>query len=249
MKNITLIAFLSAIGFLTACKKNGGTDANGNPNKLKWYIENAVSGGSNVTDSFSVSYDNNNRLIALSSPQLKLVYAYPSSKTFTLDLYEYGQLDIHEIAYINSASLLDSTFQYNNTYDTTTEKYIYNGNLLMREITYDYSGHVSAISSQDDYTYDNNGNMIKDVNSDGFGNINYMSIFTYTDKPTNVLVTPTYYPQPSKFLPATQQLADGGGNVYAVVNYTYVFDSSGRLTKETDTDTSGDVDTKTYVYQ
>jgi hypothetical protein len=58
-----------------------------------------------------LTYDNSDRLTGLTSPLLRLAYAYPTSKTFTLDLYEYGQLSIHEIAYINSASWLDSTFQ------------------------------------------------------------------------------------------------------------------------------------------
>jgi len=249
MKNTTLIALLLAVVFLPACKKNGGTGANGNSNKLKWYIEDAINGASHVTDSFSVSYDNQDRLTGLTSPALKFVYAYPTPATFTLDLYEYGQPDIHEIAYINSAGFVDSTYQYNNTYDTTTEKYIYSGGLLTREKTYDYSGGVPGLFRQDDYTFDKDGSMIEDVNTDGYGNINYISDFTYTDKPLSVRINPTYFPQPSKFLPATQKVTDGSGNPIITITYGYDFDSHGRLTKETDTGSDGEVATKTYVYQ
>jgi hypothetical protein len=91
--------------------------------------------------------------------------------------------------------------------------------------------------------------MTQDVNSDGYGNINTIATFTYTDKPLNVRINPTYYPQPSKFLPATQRLMDGSGALYATVNYVYVFDGSGRLTKETDTVSDGEIATKTYVYE
>ena len=86
--------------------------------------------------------------------------------------------------------MLDSTFQYNNTNDTTTEKYTYNGNLLTRQATYNYTSLGSSISGADDYTYDTNGNMIKDVNSDGLGNNNTIATFTYTDKPLNVRINP-----------------------------------------------------------
>ena len=243
-----LAAFACVLFFLASCKKNSGTDASGNPNKLKWYIEYVNTGTSSVTDSFSVSYDNENRITGLSSALLKFVYAYPTNKTFTLDLYEYGQLSIHEIAYINSTQFVDSTFQYNNTNDSTTEKYIYNGSLLTREKTYDYSSAGSNISSQDDYTYDNDGNMIKDVSSDGYGTTNTIASFTYTTNPLNVRINPTFYPQGSKYLPATQKLTDGSGNLIATVTYTYTFDGRGRLTKETDNVSDGEVATKTYVY-
>ena len=180
---------------------------------------------------------------------MRIAYTYVSSKSFTLDLYEYGQLSVHEIGYINSASYIDSTFQYNNVNDTTTQKFIYNEDLLTRQITYSYSLLIASISSQDDYTYDNNGNMTKDVNSDGFGNINTTATFTYTSHPLNVTINPTYYPQQSKYLPATQKVTDGGGNLIISITYAYTFDGSGRLTKETDTANDGEVATKIYVYE
>ena len=243
-----LTAFACALFFLASCKKNNGNDSNGNPNKLKWYIESFSSGTSTETDSFAVAYDNEDRITGLSSPILKFVYAYPTSKTFTLDLYEYGQLSIHEIAYINSSQFVDSTFQFDNTSDTTTEKYTYTGSLLTQEKTYDYSSLGSSISSQDDYTYDNNSNLARDVNSDGSGYVNTIATFTYTTTPVNVRISPTYYPLASKFLPATQKVTDGSANLIGTITYTYTFDSRGRLTRETDTISTGEVATKTYVY-
>lgn len=233
---------------LSSCKKDNSTSTTGSANKLKLYIEDATNTSYNEIDSFNLTYDGQNRITSLYSSKLKTVYAYPSSNTFTLDLYTYGVLDIHEIAFINSSSLVDSTFQYDNTNDTTTEGYVYSGKLLMRKSTYDYSASSGAqINTQDDYTYDNNGNPIKDIQSDGYGNVYTISTFTYTDKLLNYSIGPTYIPQ-SKNLPATQAQTDGLGNPIANLTYTYVFDSSNRVVKETDALDNGESVVKTYVY-
>lgn len=167
---------------------------------------------------------------------------------FTLDLYTNGAFKVHEIAYINSPSLVGSTFQYDNTNDTTTKGYVYSGKLLMQKSTYDYSALTGAeINTQDDYTYDNNGNPIKDIQSDGYGDVNTTSTFTHTDKLLNYSIGPTYIPQ-SKNLPATQVQTDGSCNHIETVTYTYVFDSSNRLTKETDALDTGESVMETYVY-
>jgi hypothetical protein len=246
IKHLTLFAL--AVFLLVSCKKNSGTNAAGNANKLKTYIETEQTNGTTQSDTFSVTYDNNNRLTGLISPNLKFVYAY-QSKTYTLDLYENGALSIHEIYYINGSSYVDSTLQYNNTNDTTTEGYVYNGTVLTTLFTYFYVNGSPTIDSRDDYTYDNSGNIIKDAQSDGFGNVNLVYAYTYTTNPINARINPTYYPLQAKFLPATLKLTDGFGNSQGIITYTYVFDSSNRLVKETDAADNGDVSTKTYIYE
>jgi len=243
-----LFAGLFVLCLFAACKKSGGSNSSGNSSKLKTYIEYVQTGSSIITDTFAVAYDNNNRIISVTAPNLGFVYTY-SDKSFTLDLYENSQLSIHEIAWLNSIPYVDSTFQFDNTSDTTTEGYIYTGNQLTRETTYSYSNGVATIDTRDDYTYDNSGNGIKDVQSDGQGNILTISTFTYTNKPLSVTISPIYFAPGSKYLPATQQQTDGTGNPIASVTYSYVFDSSGRLTKETDTINNGEVASKTYIYE
>ncbi|GGB06502.1 hypothetical protein [Puia dinghuensis] len=239
--------YVIALYLLVSCKKNNGANSSGNANKLKMYIEDAKTSNSHVTDSFNVTYDNDNRITSLASPALKFVYTY-SSKSFTLDLFENNQLSIHEIFYINSASYVDSTFQFDNTNDTTTEKYIYTGSLLTRDTTYSYSSAGTSIDTRDDYTYDNNGNTIKDVQSDGQGNINQITTFTYTTYPLSVRTNPTYFAPGAKYLPATQKVTDGAGSPIGTITYSYAFDGAGRLTKETDSADNGDVVVKTYIY-
>jgi hypothetical protein len=243
-----LFAGLFILCLFASCKKNSGSDSSGNANKLKSYIEDVQIGSSHVTDTFAVAYDNDNRIISVTSPNLGFVYTY-SDKSFTLDLYENGQLSIHEIAWLNSIPYVDSTFQFDNIGDTTTEGYIYTGNQLTRETIYSYSNGVATIDTRDDYTYDNSGNVIKDVQTDGQGNVNTIFTYTYTNKPMNVKISPIYYAPASKYLPATQQHSNGTGNPTASVIYSYVFDSSGRLTKETDLINNSEVDTKTFIYE
>ena len=235
LQSLFLPVALLFILFISSCKKENSNDTtNNNPNKLKLYIEDATNTSFGAIDSFTVSYDGNNRLTGLTSPNLKFVYAY-SSNSFTLDLYEYGQVSIHEIYYINSSSLVDSTLQFDASGDTTTEKYVYSGKLLTSLSTYDYTTAGGAeIYSENDYTYDNNGNVIKEVDSDGNGDVNTISIFTYTDKPLNFSTSPIYLPVGSKYLTATKSQTDGSGNPDCYNCFSYVFDSQGRVTKETD---------------
>lgn len=242
-----LSAGLFILCLFASCKKSGGSNSTSNSNKLKTYIETDQNGSYHITDSFAVTYDNNNRIISVASPNLKFVYTY-SDKSFTLDLYENSQLSIHEIAWLNGIPYVDSTFQFDNTSDTTTESYVYSGNELTRKITYSYSSQGTTIDTRDDYTYDNNGNGIKDVQTDGQGNIITTSTYTYTNKPLNVTTSPIYFAPGSKYLPATLQQSDYNGNQIAAITYSYLFDSSGRLTKETDSVNTGEVATKTYIY-
>ncbi|HEV2481857.1 MAG TPA: hypothetical protein VGS79_19455, partial [Puia sp.] len=201
-----LTYFALAICLLASCKKNSGTNSNGSSNKLKMYIEAEQTGGTSLTDTFYVSYDNNNRITGLSSPQLKFVYAY-QSKSLTMDLYEYNQLSIHEIFWLNNASVVDSTLQYDNTNDTTTEGYDYNGNLLTAKLTYNYTSSGGAsIDMREDFTYDNAGNLLKDVQSDGYGNVNQVTTYTYTTHAVDLPVNPTYQPLQAEYLPATETL-------------------------------------------
>jgi hypothetical protein len=245
LKHLTYFAL--ALCLLASCKKNSGTNASGDANKLKTYIETDQVNGTTQSDTFAVSYDNDNRITGLVSPNLKEIYTY-QSKSYTLDLYVNGALSIHELFYINGSSLVDSTLQYNNTNDTTTEGYVYNGTSLTTLFTYDFINNIASIDSRDDYTYDNSGNLLKDVQGDGYGNVNLVYTYTYTTYPLNARINPTYYPLQAKYLPATLKLTDGFGNSQGSIAYTYVFDSSNRLTKETDTGDNGDVVTKTYIY-
>ena len=196
-----------------------------------------------------MTYDGNNRIISVASSNIKFIYTYNSNVNFTLDLYTNNLLDIHEVFYVNSALSVDSTFQYNNTNDSTTEKYIYIGKLLSHRTTYRYSkSSGSRIDTQNDYTYDNNGNPIKDTQIDSIGNIKTIFTYTYNSSILNFSTSPLYFAPKSKNLPATLAVTDGLGSAIVSVTYTYLYDNSGRVTKETDTLDNGEIVVKTFVY-
>ncbi|MBS1605762.1 MAG: hypothetical protein JST42_24090 [Bacteroidetes bacterium] len=242
--NLRSLLTLSAVVFFAAsCKKNSDSSPSGVSSKLKLYIEDASATPYGTIDTFAVGYDNNNRITSLSGKSLRFAYAYTGSTGFTMDLFEQGLLSIHEMGFIKG-SYVDSTFQVNNTQDTTTEKYIYSGTQLASRITYDYSGGRPVLYDRENYTYDGNGNLIKTVQLDGT-----TTTYTYTDKPFQLTVNPSYYPVQAKNLPATEKQTDGGGNVVATVAYTYEFDNQGRVVKETDALSGGFVVVKLYVYQ
>ncbi|MBS1914692.1 MAG: hypothetical protein JST87_00310 [Bacteroidetes bacterium] len=251
MKSKFLIVVATVLFLLlTACKKSNSNNGTGTDSKykLKTYIEDASQSSLGLVDTFAVSYDGNNRITGLSSPLVSTLYTY-SSNSFTVDVLENGQPSIHEIDYINSSSLVDSSFQYNDTNDSTTEKYIYSGTQLVTLKEYNYSKvSGSQIEAQDDYTYDNNGNVIKDVNSDGMGNINTLTTVTYTDMPLTLNLGPVYLPIISKYLQASKTVKDAFGNLQESVTFSYTFDSSGRVTQETDTIDDGEIIIKKYIY-
>lgn len=196
-----------------------------------------------------MTYDANNRLTGLLSTILSDVYTYGSGKSFTLDLYTYEIFSIHEIFYINNSSLVDSTLQFDNTNDTTTEGYLYNNGQLTRKSTYNYRQTTgSQIYMQEDFTYDNNGNLLKDIVSDGYSNVNTISTYTYTDYAYNPLYGPHYLPVLSKYWLATQIQTDGSGNILATITSTDVIDGNGRVTKETDLANNGQSVIKSLIY-
>ena len=247
MKWKAIIVPALVLASFSSCKK----DSSNNPattNKLKMYIEDATNTPVDAIDSFSLTYDGQNRVTSLYSTSIKTVYTYNSNNTFDVDLYINGVLNVHELVYVNSSSLADSTFQYDNTADTTTEGYVYSGGLLAQLTSYNYSAVTGAqINTQDNYTFDNNGNVIKDIQSDGSGNVITITTYTYTGGILDYYIGPVYFPQ-DKNLPATQIQTDGSGNLISSVAYTYVFDSSNRVIKETDAENNGQSVVKTFIY-
>ena len=180
--------------------------------------------------------------------QLKWLYNYGGKNSYTLDLYSHGALDIHEDNFLKG-SLVDSAFQYNNTQDSSTDKYVYDGDRLLSDTYYHYTAAGGAVLFLTYvYTYDDKGNMLTGKELDENGKPNYTNSYTYTDKPMQGRITPIYEPLASKFLPATAKNVDNLGRMVASITFTYEFDSKGRITKATATDVSGYAASKYYGY-
>jgi hypothetical protein len=161
--------------------------------------------------------------------------------SYTGDIYNSNAISIHEVFFLNSNSFVDSTFQYNDTNDSTTEKYIYNSSKQLATLKeYDYSIVTGAqLSNTTTYTYDSNGNQI--TATDNFS----VTTYEYTTLVNNLVVGAPYFPV-NKNLVKTTTNTSGGTTV--ILNHTYTFDGSNRLSTEKITDDAGDIVIKTYTY-
>lgn len=238
---------LTGISFLWSCKKDNSSTDTGSSSYPKTYTEDIRSSviGNSVTI-YDLTYDGNNRLTGLTAtpapPLLNFVYAYPSANTVSMDLFDHGNLSIHENFWLNGSSKVDSTFQFDDSGDTTTEKYTYDAShLLVQQKEYDYSHSGSTLSNTTNYTYDNQGNATQSVDDQGTTTYTY-----YTDLPYTLNVGQPFIPVPSYFI-KTLTLTSGGTTETGTHYYT--FDSSKRLLKDSATTTGSDlIVIKSYTY-
>jgi len=244
MKNMLLpFAFFLFI----ACKKNNDTLSNGSSSLPKTYTEDIRSTGFNSLTTYNLTYDGNNRITSMTAiPEpavVKFVYTYSSNNSLTMDLYNSNVLSIHEILWLNGSGKLDSTFQYNDTHDSSTEKYIYNSNKQILQIkNYNYSSSGSELDHTTDYTYDNLGNAVTESTSNG----NSTNYTYYSDLPNTMTMGQTFNPQ-SKYFIKTASSSSSGTPITAT--HFYSFDSSNRLVKDSAVTTGvSAVLIKSYTY-
>jgi len=244
MKNMLLpFAFFLFI----ACKKNNDTLSNGSSSLPKTYTEDIRSTGFNSLTTYTLTYDGNNRITSMTAiPEpavVKFVYTYSSINSLTMDLYNSNVLSIHEILWLNGSGKLDSTFQYNDTHDSSTEKYIYNSNKQILQIkNYNYSSSGSELDHTTDYTYDNLGNAVTESTSNG----NSTNYTYYSDLPNTMTMGQTFNPQ-SKYFIKTASSSSSGTPITAT--HFYSFDSSNRLVKDSAVTTGvSAVLIKSYTY-
>ncbi len=150
-------------------------------------------------------------------------------------------LSIHEVFFLNSNSLVDSTFQYNDTFDSTTEKYIYNNaKQLVTLKEYDYSLLTGGVlSNTTNYKYDGNGNQISAM--DDYS----ATYYDYTALANTLVIGAPYFPT-NKNLVKTSTYSFGVTTI--ILNHTYTFDGNNRLSSEKITDGAAYTLIKTYTY-
>jgi hypothetical protein len=247
MKSLNLFSFiLIAATVFTSCQKEVNSTPPATQALPKTYTETITSTIiDNSSTTYNLTYDGSNRLtslISVSDPGNKFIYQY-SDASYTLDLYEGGTVAIHEIFFINSnIGLIDSTFQYNNTNDSMTEKYLYNqAKQPVSYKEYNYSVVTGAVLfNTSAYTYDNTGNMISVTDTNSVTTNTY-----YTDYLTSFSLSGIYSFQ-NKNLVKTTTYTSGGDTVS--LTHTYTFDSSNRLTVDSALGSNGDLFVKTYTY-
>jgi YD repeat-containing protein len=247
MKNTVFLSVIITICFLYSCKKDNNNPNSNSSSLPKTYTEDIRSSviGNSVT-TYNLNYDANNRLTSMSSmpapPVLNFIYKY-ADKSLTLDMYEQNELSIHEIFWLNAASLIDSTFQYNNTDDSSSEKYFYNGNMqLIQQKNYDFYTSGSILNKTTNYTYDNSGNVITATDDQG----NATTYIYYTDLPNTFSMGQTYLPNTANLVKSTTLTS---GSYTETATHFYSFDSSKRLIKDSATTSVSDfIAIKSYTY-
>ena len=252
MKKFTLfVAVATFVVALSSCQKE---PSNNTPPatslKVKTYTEDVKSSVlGNFAATYNLSYDGNDRLTTMvdaADPGDKFVFAYPSSSTFTMDLFNNNVFDLHVDYFLNSHSLIDSSFQYNNTNDTSTEKYVYNpAKQLIKLYEYDYYSTTGpSLWNITNYTYDGVGNMVKSEDTDDY-------VYTYEYDNTKVYLMP----QVSPFTGTSQKAGlikkmtlTESSTVTATITYTYTFDSKDRVSTIRHDYVGGDVVIFKYTY-
>jgi len=246
--------FFAAIGMialLTSCSKSSDTTQSYLTGRVKTYTEAVTYTGGSYSTTYNLSYDGAGRLVTMvdaTAPGDKFVYSYgPTS--YTMEIFNSGILDIHEDFFLNNAGFPDSTFQYNSTLDSMTERMIYNGNnQLTTYKEYDYSKVTGAsLFNTTTYTYNSDGTLLKTVDTDGESYIyDYYANLVYQYpmiNPGDFISNPV---TGAKNLIHTQTFKQGGVTIDAA-DYTYTFDANNRISTAKATSTNGTV-TKTYTY-
>jgi len=242
-KNLILFSFGAAL-LLAACQKDKQPDANSNVLKVKNYSEKVVSSdGDSIVANYNLSYDANNRITAINQievPGNKFMFTYESDSKYSMEIYLMGALSIHEDFFLNSRHLVDSTYQYNDEEDTTSEKYLYNANNQLTTVKEFYNSVVDNVTT---YTYDNDGNVVKTTDTD-----NQVETFDYY--PDLVYAMPFTNPLQSA-IPAhlvKNHKITSNGYVVANIVSTYTFDSNKRISTITQTLDDGSLAIQTFTY-
>ncbi len=245
MKNTLSVFVILSTLIISSCSKS-----NDNPNaavKLpKTYTEDIRSSALSSLITYNLTYGGNGQLQSMvSTPDAsvsKFIFQYPSSLTVTMDMYTGNALSIHENIWLNTNSFADSTLQYNNTQDTTTEKYFYGANNLMEQAKYyDYHSTGTVLTGTTTYNYDANGNVATQTDNPG-GTTTY----TYYDVLNTFSLGNTFTPGPINLIRSAT--LDNGGTPITAMHY-YSFDSDNRVIKDSITTTASDlVVVKSYTY-
>jgi len=248
--NSPILVSFCTIVMLSSCQKDKQPDTNATLNKVKTYTESiATPGSATIVATFNISYDANNRITSVTQAEIpgnKFSFSYTSDTRYSMDLFVAGAISIHEDFFLNSNSLFDSTYQYNDTQDTTTEKYVYNSNnqlITLKEYNYSKS-YGSEIDNITSYTYDPDGNIVKATDTDNqIETFDYYPDLAYPMPITN----PASKSVKAMNLVKTHKVTSNGYLVGSTV-YTYTFDSNKRISTITQTADDGTVGTQTFTY-
>lgn len=245
MKTIA-ISLVTLIVVSASCKKD--SDSSGpSSQKLKAYTEDITAIGGRVVETYNINYDGQGRLTSLVSvtkPGYRLEYTYQNNDKFTYEKLEGDQVTFHSTNYLNSHSLVDSTYQFNHLHDTISYKYLYDEeNRLVKKNEYIHSYLIPypVLVNEIKYQYDLKGVLTKIQESFAEITYRYDSLHLNT-----VQLEPSYFPFQEK-LPTHTYTTRHGRTVE--IEHTYQYDEHNRLVQERAAGNDGKITLKTYTYQ
>ena len=211
--------------------------------RIKTYTEDYTASSGHYVTTYNLSYDASGKIISLvsaTSPGDRFEYKYATGMV-TLDLYNANVLAIHELLFLNSNSFIDSTVADNGPDDSTSEKYEYNAAKQLTKLTsYNILGGAHTVDDVSNYFYDGNGNQIKEVSKYFVTTYDY-----YPNLKNPITFQSPFLPTPTLLIKTT---TNTNGGTVVVLNHTYTFDSSNRLSTEKVVADNGEILIKTYTY-
>jgi hypothetical protein len=238
--SFSLTGFILIQLLLVSCQKQldieiptGGGGGGVITSKIKTYIE-SING---VADTFNVVYDASDRISSITHlpPGIgKFAYEYNGTTSINFKIYDgigNTNVSIHESYYLNSNQKVDSSFQYNDTQDTSSAKFIYNQANLLTEARYyenDAAGK-SILITVENYTYDAIGNRLTTVIRSAGNNIISTTTYTYNNILNNTWLVPANLPPSNKNLPLTQVETNALNVETSRLTYEYTFDAQSRV--------------------
>lgn len=213
--------------------------------RIKTFTQDISTSSIQYSETFTLTYDNSGRVINLVSAQIPgnyFNYNYAADNTYTLDIVQDSISSIHIKYFLNSFSLVDSSIQWNDANDTSTEKYTYNSSrqlVNLKQYNYTLAGG-SVLYNSHDYSYDSNGNLSEETDGTSTTKYDY-----YTNYLNNISIGERYF-YTNTHLTKTTYYATGSSN--GKLDHTYTFDSNNRVLTEKQVSSAGDVILKTYTY-
>jgi hypothetical protein len=229
MKFRLLLSLITVMLF--GCKKDGddSTDKlNSDLHNVKTMIVASDVGYGVQTDTFNITYDNQNRLLSRIS-----IGARAQTYLFTYEKDRYyqdmttGASTVRATYILNSRKLVDSSINpYTSNYTLYT-KYIYNSKdqLIERREHQSVNNNPQVLTDHLYFTYDADGVLLK---REGLYDINE---YKYDQVIKNTVNLGIPYMQVTKQLP-TEVLVYTKGNLSDRYTYSYTFDAQGRIASQ-----------------
>jgi hypothetical protein len=218
---------------------------------VKTYIVDETNAAGHRVDSFTVYYDATDRILKALSPDSSVLFRYLSGTTFSKQVKSDSITTLIELFYVSANQQVDSSLRFTIDGDSIKQKFEYNDqHQLIVKRTYHFTNTQGLMLLRtNDYTYDANGNRIKDIESDELANVISTTSFTYGEQSADLFTIRTFFePKPYINLPLTESTLFNGSGTTVSYQYSYTFDEFGRVVTQTQTDNLGNTIVRTYKY-